>query len=106
MIWTILAIAVILFAPIGIIFLTKKVKFFGIIGAVALCYVLGLILAVTGIPYDKTVTTELTNYTIPIAIPLILFSLNLSSAKKLAKKSLLSFVLVCEIGRASCRERV
>lgn len=95
MIWTILAIAVILFAPIGIIFLTKKVKFFGIIGAVALCYVLGLILAVTGIPYDKTVTTELTNYTIPIAIPLILFSLNLSSAKKLAKKSLLSFVLVC-----------
>lgn len=95
MAWNIVAVAVILFAPLGIIFLTKKVKFLSVIGAVALCYVLGVLLALTGLPYDKAFTQELTNYTIPIAIPLILFSLNLSSAKKLAKKSLTAFALVC-----------
>lgn len=95
MIWTVLAVAVVLFAPLGIIFLTKKVKFLGIVGAVALCYVLGLLLAVSGLPYDKSLTTTLSEITVPVAIPLILFSLKLGTAKTLAKKSLLSFVLVC-----------
>lgn len=95
MILTVLAVLVVVLAPAGIIWLTKKVKFLGLIGAVAVCYVLGLILAVSGLGYDKDVTYAITEYSIPIAIPLILFSFNLSSAKKLAKKSLLSFGLQC-----------
>ena len=95
MILTVLAVLAVVLAPAGIIWLTKKVKFLGLIGAVAVCYVLGLILAVSGLGYDKDVTYAITEYSIPIAIPLILFSFNLSSAKKLAKKSLLSFGLQC-----------
>ena len=53
MFWTILSVCIILFAPAGIIFLTKKVKFFAVIGAVALCYALGIILGVCGLPFDK-----------------------------------------------------
>lgn len=95
MVLTVLAVLVIVFAPAAIIWLTKKVKFLNVIGAVALCYVLGLILAVSGLQYDKDITYNFSELSIPIAIPLILFSFNLSSAKKLAKKSLISFALVC-----------
>lgn len=95
MFWTILSVCIILFAPAGIIFLTKKVKFFAVIGAVALCYALGIILGVCGLPFDKELTMSVSEVTIPLAIPLILFSLNLNSAKRMAKKSLLSLVLVC-----------
>ena len=81
MILTVLAVLVVVLAPAGIIWLTKKVKFLGLIGAVAVCYVLGLILAVSGLGYDKGVTYAITEYSIPVAIPLILFSFNLFLTK-------------------------
>lgn len=80
--------------PALMVWLTKKVKFFGIIGAVALCYLLGFVFALLPIPYDKSLTQTVASVLVAVAIPLILFSIDLSGVKKLAKKTLVSYGLV------------
>lgn len=80
--------------PAFIVWLTKKVKFLNTIGAIALCYVLGFIFSVIPIPYDKGLTQTVASVIVALAIPLILFTVDLGGVKKLAKKTILSFVLV------------
>lgn len=80
--------------PAIMVWLTKKVKIFGVIGAVALCYLAGFLFALTAIPYDKTLTQMVASVMVAVAIPLILFSINLKSVKQLAGKTLVSFALV------------
>ncbi|MFA7116380.1 MAG: DUF819 family protein [Bacteroidales bacterium] len=77
--WTIFFLVV----PAAIILLCKKVKFFGQIGEILLLYIFGIIFANLLIfPFPdlalnlKMVQDGLTSITIPIAIPLILFSCN------------------------------
>lgn len=80
--------------PAFIVWLTKKVKFLNTIGAIALCYVLGFVFSVIPIPYDKGLTQTVASVIVALAIPLILFTVDLGSVKKLAKKTILSFSLV------------
>ena len=90
----ILAIIVMLFVPAFILWLTKKVKFLGFIGAIALCYALGIVISVIPIPYDKSTTEMVASIFVAIAIPLILFSFDIVSVRYLAKKTIISFALV------------
>ena len=53
LIWTIVAILAIFILPCLMIFLTQRVKFFKVVGAVALCYVLGFAFSLSGLNYDK-----------------------------------------------------
>ncbi len=87
-------IAVMFGVPIFVIWLTKKVKFFNIIGAVALCYAIGFIFAILPIPYDKKLSETVASVLVALAIPLILFGFDILSVKKLAKKTVVSFSLV------------
>lgn len=80
--------------PALMVWLTKKIKFLSNIGAVALCYAIGFIFAVLPIPYDKSLTQTVASVIVAVAIPLILFSINLGGVKKLAKKTIISFLLV------------
>ncbi len=80
--------------PAFIVWLTKRVKFLNTVGAIALCYVLGFILSVIPIPYDKGLTQTVASVIVALAIPMILFTVDLGSVKKLAKKTILSFGLV------------
>ena len=91
---TALAIAVMLLVPAFILWLTKKVKFLGFIGAIALCYALGIVISVIPIPYDRGLTEMVASIFVAIAIPLILFSFDIASVKYLAKKTIISFALV------------
>ena len=91
---TIGAIVVMLFAPALILWLTKKVKFLGFIGAIALCYALGIAISVIPIPIDKSTTEMIASIFVAIAIPLILFGFDLASVKYLAKQTIVSFALV------------
>ena len=91
---TVLAIVVMLCVPAFILWLTKKVKFLGFIGAIALCYALGIVISVIPIPYDKGLTETVASIFVAIAIPLILFSFDIVSVRYLAKKTIISFALV------------
>ena len=85
--------------PAFILWLTKKVKFLNFIGAIALCYALGIVISVIPIPYDKGMTEMIASIFVAIAIPLILFSFDIVSVRYLAKKTIISFALV--IGSAA-----
>ena len=91
---TVLAIVAMLAVPAFILWLTKKVKFLSFIGAIALCYALGIVISVIPIPYDKGTTEMIASIFVAIAIPLILFSFDIVSVRYLAKKTIISFALV------------
>ena len=95
LIWTIVAILAIFILPCLMIFLTQRVKFFKVVGAVALCYVLGFAFSLSGLNYDKALIETIASVLVCIATPLVLFGFELKSLKKLAKKTALSFGLVC-----------
>lgn len=72
-----------LFVPVGVIYLCEKVPFFGKIGGILTLYFVGIIVANLFIfPFPKMaealypIQDALTSVTIPLAMPLILFSCN------------------------------
>lgn len=91
---TALALAFMLAMPAFVLWLTKKVKLLNFIGAIALCYALGIVISVLPIPYDKSLTETVSSVFVAIAIPLILFSFDITSVRHLAKKTAIAFALV------------
>jgi len=87
-------------APFAILHLCYKFTFLNKIGPVILAYIVGILLALTNIvefeSADKIQDT-LMNVTIPLGIPLILFSTHLKEAFRLAKTTMLS-LLVAVLG--------
>lgn len=90
----VIEILLILSVPALVLFLMQRFKFISKIGAVTICYIIGLILAVLPIEYDKNLSQTVASVIVAIALPLILFSLDILSVRKLAGKTLLSFALV------------
>jgi uncharacterized membrane protein len=76
---TILWVIVFLAAPAAILWICSKVKFLDIIGPVVVCYVLGIIIGNVGIFPENIFEIQdlLTTLVIPLALPLIFFSMNL-----------------------------
>lgn len=93
----VLITAVIAFGPRLMVLLSDKVKPLGMLGPIFLCYALGIVLgaAFHALSFDVSIATSFVNYTIPVAIPLMLFSANLNTLKMLAKPVLKSFLLMC-----------
>ena len=81
-------------SPAIILYLCKKVAFLGKFGAVGISYIVGLILGNIGILnlHARTVQETVTNITIPLALPLILMSINLKQWSRLALKTILSLI--------------
>ncbi len=81
--------------PAIVIFLCGRFPFFHRIGSVVTCYLAGLLLGNTGILPDGIgkVHQILLTVTIPLALPLIFFSLDIRKWTRLAGKSLLAFGL-------------
>ncbi|MBW2142641.1 MAG: DUF819 family protein, partial [Deltaproteobacteria bacterium] len=61
-----------------------------------MCYGVGILISLTGIlpPQAHTVQETLMNLTVPLAIPLMLFSLNIKQWMRLAGKTFLSFIII------------
>ena len=90
--WNVLVILAMVFVPRAMVLLSKRVRVLGMLGPVFLCYAGGILLSLV-IP-QKQIAMDLSEILVPIAIPLILFSADLSSIKRLAKPMLNSFLLV------------
>jgi len=102
-------------APILLLYGCKKSTFLNRIGAVALAYVLGIIIANTGLikPEMKPMQDKFTSITIAFALPLLLFSINLKQWSRLALKTLLavffgivSVMLIIAIGHYFFKDKI
>ena len=93
---TIFAIVCIFGLPAPIVWLTRRNKLLGVIGAIACCYIVGFAfstVAFTGASYDKGLTTTVAYVLVALSIPLILFSIDLKAVKKLTKMTLVGYSL-------------
>jgi uncharacterized membrane protein len=81
--------------PVLVIYLSNKYKIVRKIGPVIICYLTGLIIGNIGIlPENATEYQDMLNtIVIPLAIPLLLFSLDVRSWLKMAGKTFLSLML-------------
>ncbi|MBP6935381.1 MAG: DUF819 family protein [Paludibacteraceae bacterium] len=90
----ILIVIAYLVAPAFVLRLCHVSKVAGKIGSVLICYAIGLIIGSTGILDDyKNIPDILTTITIPLALPMLLFEVNVRLWKQMAKKAFLSMVL-------------
>ena len=99
---TFIIIATCLFTPLLILWLTWRFPLLNKVGTIIIAYVIGCVLGLTGLIPDTTevhkVQTDIATYTIPFAIPLLLFSSDIRSWTKLAPafiKSTLLGILGC-----------
>ena len=90
--WNILVVLIMALGPRAMVLLSKRFRILGMLGPVFLCYACGILFSLI-IP-EKKIAMDLSEILVPIAIPLILFSADLSSVRKLAKPMLNSFILV------------
>lgn len=90
--WDILIVLILIFGPRAMTLLSSRFRLFGMLGPVFLCYAAGFLLSLV-IP-DTSLAMTISEVLVPIAIPLILFSANLTSVKHLAKPMSRSFVLM------------
>ncbi len=81
--------------PVVIIYACQKFTFLNKIGAVAVAYLAGIVLGNLGIlpPEAAKVQTLITTVTVPLSLPLLLFSSDLKSWFRLAPKTMLAMFL-------------
>ena len=91
-VWSILVVLIMALGPRAMVLLARRFRVLGMLGSVFLCYAAGILLSLV-IPETK-IAMSISEILVPIAIPLILFSADLSGVKRLAKPMLKSFVLV------------
>ena len=89
----VLEILIIAFFPALILCLARKFSLLRKIGAVALCYACGFVLALLPIPFDKSLSQLVASILVALAIPLILFGFDLRSVRGLAKPILIGYGL-------------
>lgn len=93
---TVFSIIIILGLPIPIVWLTRKSKILGAIGAIACCYIVGFAfstIGLSGTSYDKGLTSNIAYVLVALSIPLILFSIDLRAVKKLTKGTIIGYSL-------------
>lgn len=84
-----------IFSPLLLLYGCKKVSLLNRLGTVSLAYILGIILGNVGwiTPEMKPIQNDFTSVTIALALPLLLFSINLKQWSRLAFKTGLAVLL-------------
>lgn len=84
-----------LMAPAGLLLLMRHVSLAERMGAIVLCYALGLLLGLTGVLPDGAgmARTTITEASLALALPLLLFSVNMRSWRHVAGRAMLSMFL-------------
>lgn len=91
----VLLIVFYVFAPLLILHLCRKFPFVNKLGAVFVAYVVGLLIGNLGLLPEGAAQVQniMTSITIPLAIPLLLFSANLKQWSKVAGKTIISLLV-------------
>lgn len=92
--WKVLQAILIFLLPLIIIYLCKSIKLLKFIGPILLCYLLGLIIGNLPLNIDKNIASTISEITIVLAIPFILFNCDIMRWISTSKKTVLSFSLL------------
>lgn len=112
---SILLSAVFILSPFILLYGCKRISLFNKVGTVSLAYILGIILGNTGwiTPEMKPLQDDFTSVTIALALPLLLFSINLKQWSRLAFKTglavllgVISVLTIILIGHLFFREKI
>jgi len=91
------AFAVILFlgAPAALLLLARYINVARAMGPIVLCYIAGLIIGLTGLLPDSTdpIRTSVTEASLGLALPLLLFSVDMRAWRHVAGRAMLSMLL-------------
>jgi len=95
MITKILVILFYLLFPVLVIYLCNTYSFFRKTGAIVICYLVGLLFGNLNLLHEDigSLQDTLTTITIPLAIPLLLFSENIRKVIKMARTTFISLLL-------------
>jgi len=84
-----------LLVPAAALWLEKRVRLVSVIGAVALCYIIGFAIGNTpNVPIDSQLAMNLSTASVAFAIPLLLFSLDFRAWLRQAPQTVLAFFWV------------
>ncbi|NJK94582.1 MAG: DUF819 family protein [Bacteroidales bacterium] len=99
--------AIFVFSPLLLLYGCKKINLLNRLGTVSLAYIIGIILGNIGwlTPESKQLQNDFTSVTIALALPMLLFSINLKQWSRLAFKTglavllgILSVIIIIVIG--------
>lgn len=90
-----LFIIIFLLTPVGLLWLTHHQAWARKIGIIVLCYVAGLAVGNAGLVPESVlpVQTQMTDFSIAMAMPLLLFTLDIRQWRHVAGKAMLSMIL-------------
>lgn len=83
---TVLELLILFVLPAGVLGLVKRAPALRAVGAIALCYGCGFVLALLPIGYDKGLSQTVASVLVAVAIPLILFGFDLRTVRSLARE--------------------
>ena len=95
MLLTVIQLILFFSIPYLLIKLQDKIKFIKTIGPILFCYAIGIVWANSGLPLDAELSDTVSSILIPIAIVLILLNSDFLTLKKNAKKTGVSFLILC-----------
>ncbi len=91
----ILQVLIIFTVPMGLLWAQKKYKIVQTLSPILIAYAIGIIWGnIPGLPIDRGLSMTISEVSVPLAIPLILFSADFLKWIKSAKKTVVSFLLM------------
>ncbi len=94
---TIAELAVIFLLPAVILRLIRRFPRLNALGAITICYFFGFVFSLLPIPYDKGLAQTVASLLVAISMPLVLFGFDVTSIRRLAKSTVVSFLLFIAI---------
>ena len=83
----------IVLVPAGILYLSRRNKFIGLVGPILLSYIAGILIGNLGLELNEGISTQISEIAVPVAIPFILYSVDIKKWLKMTNKTM-SFMLV------------
>jgi len=94
MLINIVQVLLILFIPALVLWLAKRFKIIEILSPVLVCYLTGILLANQSVyPVNLEISMQIRNITVALAIPLLLFSVDIVGWLRLSRSTVISFFL-------------
>jgi len=84
----------IVFIPLVILYLSRKNKFIGLVSPILLSYIAGIAIGNLGFDLKENISMQISEIAVPVAIPFILYSLDIKKWLKTTNKTIKSFTFV------------
>jgi uncharacterized membrane protein len=90
----VLQVLSIILIPLGILYLSRKNKFIGIVSPILLSYIAGITIGNLGFGLNENISMQISEIAVPVAIPFILYSVDIKKWLRMTRTTTKSFTLV------------